>query len=373
MKTLRWLIPGIILLVSGGLYWFNQNKPSLVAYLVVSKMLEANDVNEDGALSETEAPAGMFSLLDANGDGLADASELRAMIASSLAPFRWVNAPKPQQVLAPGLQHATFRSPSMDRDVGYYIYLPPSYDESNNRALRYPVIYYLHGGRPGNESRSIGLAESIHTLVSSRAVQPLIVVWVNGGEVSHYNYGASPGETVFVRELIPHIDQSYRTVAARGGRALQGFSQGGRSTTRIMFKYPELFVSAAPGGAGYTVERQIADNNGVEIDQRQGSDAQALDFGAGNDAFTLAQSYAKNLTTQDPAPSLPIMLWGGTKGFNYSAVLDYQQYLNSLDIPSELLIAESVDHNPLAFYAERGAELLAFHDRHWQLPDSPDK
>jgi endo-1,4-beta-xylanase len=39
------------------------------------------------------------------------------------------------------------------------------------------------------------------------------------------------GESVFVRELIPHIDATYRTWGTREGRALEGYSQGGRGTT----------------------------------------------------------------------------------------------------------------------------------------------
>ena len=41
------------------------------------------------------------------------------------------------------------------------------------------------------------------------------------------------GCDVFIDELIPHIDATYRTVAERGGRGLEGFSQGGRGTVRL--------------------------------------------------------------------------------------------------------------------------------------------
>ena len=42
--------------------------------------------------------------------------------------FSWVN-PLPKLEL-PGIEHHTFRSPSMGCEVGYCIYLPPSYDSS---------------------------------------------------------------------------------------------------------------------------------------------------------------------------------------------------------------------------------------------------
>jgi endo-1,4-beta-xylanase len=37
----------------------------------------------------------------------------------------------------------------MQRDVGYGIYLPEAYGKDGNEDLRFPVVYYLHGGRPG--------------------------------------------------------------------------------------------------------------------------------------------------------------------------------------------------------------------------------
>ena len=37
----------------------------------------------------------------------------------------------------------------MKVDVGYCIYLPTEYDQ--NKSKKYPVVYYLHGGRVGFE------------------------------------------------------------------------------------------------------------------------------------------------------------------------------------------------------------------------------
>jgi len=326
--------------------------------------LMQRDLNDDGVLTEDEAPPGMFSLLDSNNDGQADRAELVALMARISKPFSWVNPPTAERT-HPRLAHATFLSPSMDINVGYNIYLPPGYEDASNANRRYPVVYYLHGGRPGNESLSVGLASPIHGAVKSGAVRPIIFVWVNGGKVSHYNYQDSNGEDVFVKELIPYIDRTYRTVAHRGGRALQGFSQGGRGTTRIMFKYPQLFASAAPGGPGYAVEKLVYENDGVEQDTRLGENAPALDFGKGNDAFSRARDYAK----QPFEPPLKVMVWVGNKGFNYEATLEYLGFLYGLGIRVERMVAPGVDHNPTAFYAARGVELLQFHDRHWRNID----
>ena len=115
----------------------------------------------------------------------------------------------------------------------------------------------------------------------------MIYVFPNGGPMSWYNYPQKEngmGEGVFVQELIPHVDSTYRTKATRGKRALEGFSQGGRGTTRIMFKYPELFESVAPGGSGYEPEERIRNNGGEESPK--------VRFEKGNDAWTLAKEYS---------------------------------------------------------------------------------
>ena len=276
--------------------------------------------------------------------------------------FKWVN-PLPVDIqIPPGLTHQTFFSASMEQDVGYAIYLPPNY--SDELAQRFPVVYYLHGGRPGNENRSLYLVPYIHEVISSGVVEPIIYVFINGGVLSHYNYESleSMGESLFVKELIPHIDSSYRTVSSRDGRAIQGFSQGGRGATRIMFKFPELFSSGAVGGGAYSVEKQIADSRGIEYDTRV-KDPVEYDVGEGNDAFTLARQYSEN-----NGPKLEIALWVGTEGFNYDSVVDYMKFLDSLNISYKTYSVGGVGHNANALYQSIGEELMKFHSNAFSIP-----
>lgn len=276
-------------------------------------------------------------------------------------PFHWVN-PIPEDGEYPtGLQHATFLSSSMQKQVGYAIYLPPQYAENPDK--RFPVVYYLHGGRPGSESRSIGLSRYLDAAMSRGETSPVIYVYVNGGILSHYNYAPleSMAEDLFINELIPLIDANYRTINDRSGRAIQGFSQGGRGTTRIMFKYPELFASGAPGGPGYATEKQISLSEGVEFDSRN-RNPERYEFGIGNDAFSLAKKYAEG-----NSPRLDIAIWVGTKGFNYDATMDYMSFLDSLEIEYKVYSVGGVGHNPDALYQRIGIELMNFHSDAFEL------
>jgi enterochelin esterase-like enzyme len=267
--------------------------------------------------------------------------------------FSWVSPMRAAPSTLPAtVKHARFKSPSMGIEVGYYIYLPPGYEAGKER---YPVVYHLHGGRPGGESKSVGLAKYVDKAALAGTIKPTIYVFPNGGPVSWYDMPEMErglGESVFVKELIPHIDATYRTWGTREGRALEGFSQGGRGTTRIMFKYPELFVSVAPGGSGYGPEKHIQENKGYESD--------TLRFlPVGYNAWDLAKVYA----TRAQKPALSILVWDGTKCFNYEFNLKYAAYLKELGIAHEFLAVPDVAHTAAGCYDVKGDEIMRHHQK----------
>jgi S-formylglutathione hydrolase FrmB len=276
-------------------------------------------------------------------------------------PFSWVspltNAARAKQILPAGVKHATFKSPSMAIEAGYYIYLPPGYETGK---ARYPVVYHLHGGRPGAENKGVSLASFVDKAVRAGTIRPTIYVFPNGGPVSWYDMPEiknGMGETAFVKELIPHIDATYRTWGTREGRALEGYSQGGRGTTRIMFKHPELFLSVAPGGSGYGPEKQIQENDGYES-------ANLRFLPVGYNAWDLARAYA----ARQNRAALNILIWDGTKCFNYDFNLKYSAYLKELGIAHEFLSIKEVPHTATGSYEKNGDDIMRHHqktfDRH---------
>ena len=122
--------------------------------------------------------------------------------------MNFVNIPKETPS---GVSHKTFFSKLVNQDVGYNIYLPPCYDETGEK---YPVMYWLHG-RGGNESSDIWVAEHIKNYnAGNAAANQMIIVFVNGTESSGYRDspdGSLPVESIIITELIPHIDDTYRT------------------------------------------------------------------------------------------------------------------------------------------------------------------
>jgi len=166
----------------------------------------------------------------------------KAKAGKSNADTVWVNEPKAGS-LPTGMTHHTYFSKSMGHDVGYCIYLPPGYETDTQR--RYPVIYNLHGAG-GNELHGQQSAEVLQERILAGKWPPMIMVMPNGGKATMYQDSADGkymGETTVIKELIPHVDQTYRTIAERRGRCIEGFSMGGRGSTSLALKYPEMFCS----------------------------------------------------------------------------------------------------------------------------------
>ncbi len=192
-------------------------------------------------------------------------------------------------------EHRSYDSAAMQTKVGYNIYLPPGYGDTGN-TNRYPVIYWLHG-RGCSESNDQFPVSTVDAGIRSKVIPSLIFVYASGGGMSFYSDsfdGQWMAETTLIKELIPHIDTTYRTVANRNGRAIQGMSMGGFGALKLALKYPDLFSSAVAFAGGYrSVEGIQADEISREIFKRVfGGDAQRF---LANHPATIAQANAQKV------------------------------------------------------------------------------
>jgi enterochelin esterase-like enzyme len=140
-----------------------------------------------------------------------------------------------------------FKSDVVGRRQHYFVYLPPCYDANLN--ARYPVVYLLHG-IPMDERHWLdeGLVEVADRLFSSGELPPFLIVLPHGDYALYTDTsgGDRSFEGVFVNELVPAIDDRFRTLIDAEHRAIGGISRGGVWALEIAFKHPEMF--AAVGG-----------------------------------------------------------------------------------------------------------------------------
>ncbi|MGP0068739.1 MAG: alpha/beta hydrolase-fold protein [Isosphaeraceae bacterium] len=158
-----------------------------------------------------------------------------------------------------------------------FVYTPPAYDA--DRETRYPVLYLQHGG--GEDERGWPnqgrVAFILDNLIAEKKARPMLVVMEQGyarrpGEAAPSlappSRAAAPGgnrpprpdfsrmfgafEDVMVKDLIPMIDATYRTIPDREHRAMAGLSMGGMQTFQITLKHLDLFayIGGFSGGGG---------------------------------------------------------------------------------------------------------------------------
>jgi endo-1,4-beta-xylanase len=134
-----------------------------------------------------------------------------------------------------------FVGPITGLPVLFNIYLPPGYDSGS---AAYPVLYDLHGLTDSRDTNPGPVIRSFEASMRNAVVGPLIVVFPQSFVEAYYadsRDGARPGETQIIRELIPFIDQSFRTLAHRARRGVSGFSMGGFGAFAYATKYPDQF------------------------------------------------------------------------------------------------------------------------------------
>ena len=139
-----------------------------------------------------------------------------------------------------GTQYQTFHSAVLGQDASYLVWLPAGYAQQTNR---YPVIYWLHGHGGNQRAGASTYVPYVEAAIKAGVLPPVIVVCVNGMGRGHYldqANGKLPIESVIIKDLVPHVDQTYRTLATRAGRVIEGFSMGGFGAGHLGFKYPEL-------------------------------------------------------------------------------------------------------------------------------------
>ncbi len=249
-----------------------------------------------------------------------------------LKSFQWINRDVARE--SPGIKHETFASVANHAEVGYYIALPEGYTETANRNKTYPVIYFLHGGRPGSEAKGLNGYANFNATRAGEAMPPHIFVTVNGGKLSHYDYDGVYGVKAFL-ELVQHVDQTYRTVADRQGRVLIGTSQGGRGVGRYLFRYADLFATGVSICGGHQRELIISENNGSELN------GVVIPDGS-NNVFDNARAYTAR---GDAVPAVNLMIVVGDEDENYPGNLQWCIELNRLGINHQLVVVPGTGHN----------------------------
>jgi enterochelin esterase-like enzyme len=263
-------------------------------------------------------------------------------------------------VRAPRVQFQTFDSAAAKSKVSFHVYLPEAYGK--NQTLRFPTLYWLHGS--GGGLRGIApMSAWIDAAIREGKIPPMIIVFPNGLASSMWcdsKDGAVPMETLVIKELVPHIDATFRTLARREGRIIEGFSMGGYGAARLGFKYSELFGSisilaagpldlefAGPRATGNPAERERI------LKTTFGGD---LDYYRSQNPITVVQQQADAVRGK-----IRVRMAVGSTDNTAPLNRAYSEKLTSLNIAHTFALLPGVGHDTLALLKGLGEENWKFY------------
>ena len=149
------------------------------------------------------------------------------------------------QRLDPRLTELTLSTGALRAPTHVRVLLPSGYRKQKPR--RYPVLFLLHGAFGNYQDWTTkGSAETI------TGHRKLIVVMPDGGQGGWYTDWVNRGqggppewESFHIGELLPWVDDHFRTDARRRARGIAGLSMGGFGAMSYAARHPNLFSWAA--------------------------------------------------------------------------------------------------------------------------------
>ena len=169
--------------------------------------------------------------------------------------------------LAAKIDSLDIRSTAMNKTYKAAVVLPASY--SKNKAA-YPVLYLLHGGF-GHYRDWIEKTPDKELLHNLSDKYNLIIVLPEGEVFSYYIDSPIQKESQFesyiIKDVIPKIDNTYRTNRSSKARTISGLSMGGYGALYLSARHPDLFCAAGsmsgalnPDMRGWKLSPEMANN-----------------------------------------------------------------------------------------------------------------
>ncbi|MBK7808742.1 MAG: esterase family protein [Saprospiraceae bacterium] len=169
------------------------------------------------------------------------------------------------------MESLSFYSKILGQEVKYSVILPEDYYKSNKK---YPVVYLLHGlGDDETSWVEYGYFSQISDKVTKQCdVLPMIFIMPQGFRNYYVNdfAGTFLYQDMFVKELIPTIDSTFRTIADKSMRATMGYSMGGFGALVIPLKYPDMFAACVPLSVSIRTDEQYIKESSSGWDDQWG-------------------------------------------------------------------------------------------------------
>lgn len=247
----------------------------------------------------------------------------------------------------------TMLSPSNGRTIEYRVYTPPGYNPK--LATRYPVVYSLHGEGGVPSQRANNYAGTLDAKITSGEIMPMIWVFPDGQNNSYYGNsfdGTKQVYTHIVNELVPKIDATFKTVANRDNRAVEGFSMGGFGAGLLAAKASNLFsATLLEGSAVPNWSKLLVKEPDVSLGMYNNVEANWLPYSLWDQTSANAAKIAATVNYK--------MIVGDHDG-QMANNLKFRDFLLSKGIDPKFQVAVNVGHGG-SMYIKEGSGLTFLH------------
>lgn len=141
------------------------------------------------------------------------------------------------------------------------VYVPAEYED--NPYKKYPVLYLVHGWGEDENGWSVQghMANIMDGLIESGTAVPMIVVMPSGDIKTNSEVREASGDVtdIYVQNLIPYIDKTFRTYTDKEHRAMAGLSRGGFQTCRTVFPNMDKFAWMGTFSGFFVREGDVVD------------------------------------------------------------------------------------------------------------------
>jgi enterochelin esterase-like enzyme len=230
-----------------------------------------------------------------------------------------------------------------------FVYTPPDYEK--NTTARYPVLYLQHGG--GEDERvwiEMGRTNLIlDNLISEGKVEPFIVVMETSAVGPQFPMGPRagalgagaprPGATaagapaagtpaatapgaaprprfsfdkyaeLMINDMIPWVDNNFRTLADQAHRAMSGLSMGAMCTKSVTLAHPDMFAYIGLFSGGTITPAEITDKSKVKLVFMSYGSRERGSEGVKNAADVLQQAGIKSVSYVSPLTAHEWQSW----------------------------------------------------------------
>jgi len=149
-----------------------------------------------------------------------------------------------------------------------------------------------------------------------------------------------------LEDLIPHVDATFRTIAQRSGRILDGFSMGGAGSGRLGFRRPDLFAGVSMLGAGPIQQDFLDEPAGSTIPPEQRAAIYQMVWGS-DPQYYLAQNPRTIVAARAQAViAAQVRVRQGIGSLDALLPMnqEFDAILTSLGIPHSFTVVPGVDH-----------------------------